>query len=255
MASLSQAGSATGGAGAAHSFYVSSVNSLRTGSASAASQSFYGALPTAARFPPTSFSFAAAAAGAPSSFAAGRLFEEEGSPPRAGSAGSAAAGVPLAAKAAPKHSKIHVGVRSRPLSGQELAYGDEDVWSYDPEQGVMSESVGSGRKDYHFDRVFPPDTRNKQVYEQLGKPIVAAALEGYHSTLFAYGQTGSGKTHTLLGTTDEPGLTLLAMQEVFEQIEKAGPGVDYSIKVSYIEIYQEVREGGAGGGAGGQGGQ
>jgi centromeric protein E len=56
-----------------------------------------------------------------------------------------------------------------------------------------------------------------------------------------YGQTGSGKTHTLTGTAAEPGVIILAVQDVFRSIEAAVAGGDteFLVRVSYLEIYQE----------------
>ena len=47
-----------------------------------------------------------------------------------------------------------------------------------------------------------------------------------------------GKTYTLMGTPDEPGLTILAIHEVFSHIFKT-TGTEFLARVSYIEIYNE----------------
>ena len=43
-----------------------------------------------------------------------------------------------------------------------------------------------------------------QVYDALGKPIVASVLSGYNATVFAYGQSGTGKSHTVHGSAVAP---------------------------------------------------
>lgn len=85
-------------------------------------------------------------------------------------------------------------------------------------------------KPYVFDRVFPPNTTQEQVYHacamqivkgkrlvswmyphththkrlpppsptrSLSLPSLPDVLAGYNGTIFAYGQTSSGKTHTM----------------------------------------------------------
>jgi hypothetical protein len=145
-------------------------------------------------------------------------------------------------KAASKPSNVVVGVRSRPLNSMELAMGDEDAWNYEPGEGVLYEKregpMGALTREHTYDFVYPPVTSTVDVYESMGVPIVSAALEGYNGTLFAYGQTGSGKTYTLMGTAEEPGMTILAIHDIFKRIEEA-TDTEFLVRVSYIELYQE----------------
>lgn len=68
-------------------------------------------------------------------------------------------------------------------------------------------------------------------------------LEGFNGTIFAYGQTSSGKTHTMQG----PDITDLELQgiiprmvrTVFARIESAGEHMEFTVKISMIEIYME----------------
>ena len=168
------------------------------------------------------------------------------------SARSTASEVPLARKqalaaisankAASKPSNVVVGVRSRPLNDLETSMGDEDAWVYEPEHGVLYERregpTGAAVMEHTYDFVFPPATHTSEVYTAMGVPIVNAALEGYNGTLFAYGQTGSGKTYTLMGTAEEPGMTILAVHDVFKRIEES-VDTEFLVRVSYIELYQE----------------
>jgi kinesin family protein 3/17 len=47
-------------------------------------------------------------------------------------------------------------------------------------------------KDYTFDYVFGPNSKQVDIYNLVARPIVEAVLEGYNGTIFAYGQTGTG---------------------------------------------------------------
>ena len=44
----------------------------------------------------------------------------------------------------------------------------------------------------------------------------------------------------MLGTEDQPGLMMLSIEELFQQIEANSGGRDYKLKMSYIEVYNEV---------------
>ncbi|KTF88265.1 hypothetical protein cypCar_00036018, partial [Cyprinus carpio] len=52
-------------------------------------------------------------------------------------------------------------------------------------------------KPYVFDKVFPTNCTQEQVYNTCAKQIVKDVLGGYNGTIFAYGQTSSGKTYTM----------------------------------------------------------
>ncbi|TKY67605.1 Kinesin-related protein 11 [Spatholobus suberectus] len=58
-------------------------------------------------------------------------------------------------------------------------------------------------------------------------------------TVFAYGVTSSGKTHTMHGDQNSPGIIPLAIKDVFGIIQDT-PGREFLLRVSYLEIYNEV---------------
>jgi kinesin family protein 18/19 len=64
-------------------------------------------------------------------------------------------------------------------------------------------------------------------------------MQGYNATVFAYGPTGSGKTHTMLGSSDVPGISVLTINDMFEAIRKDYEN-DYDVKITYVEIYNET---------------
>ena len=65
-------------------------------------------------------------------------------------------------------------------------------------------------------------------------------MQGYNASVFAYGPTGAGKTHTMLGTEDNPGIMINSIEELFRAIEIYTAERDYKLKVSYVEVYNEV---------------
>ena len=98
------------------------------------------------------------------------------------------------------------------------------------------------------------------VYNATAREAVEAALGGVNATVFAYGQTGAGKTYTMSGPQGEAalarssfadrGMTPRAVSHAFarlradaEAARKAKPPrppQDVRLRVSYVEIYNEV---------------
>ena len=110
-----------------------------------------------------------------------------------------------------------------------------------------------------------------------GRPIVDNCLAGYNGCIFAYGQTGSGKTFTMLGAgegdapaggagegggealgaaggaaaaaaaagagagDDSRGLIQRVFEHLFGRIAQAGG--KFLLECSFLEIYNEVRQG------------
>lgn len=68
-------------------------------------------------------------------------------------------------------------------------------------------------------------------------------IDGYNGTVFAYGQTGSGKTFTMMGADIESpelrGVIPRIVEQIFESIIASPSTMEYTVKVSYMEIYME----------------
>ena len=68
-------------------------------------------------------------------------------------------------------------------------------------------------------------------------------LEGFNGTIFAYGQTSSGKTHTMQGPNIEDlemqGIIPRMVRTVFNRIETASENLEFTVKISIVEIYME----------------
>ncbi|KAK1402671.1 kinesin-like protein KIN-7D, mitochondrial [Heracleum sosnowskyi] len=132
---------------------------------------------------------------------------------------------------------ISVTIRFRPLSDREYQIGDELAWYADGDKIVRNEY--NPMTSYAFDKVFGPSTATQDVYEVAGRPVVKNAMEGINGTVFAYGVTSSGKTHTMHGDQNSPGIIPLAIKDVFSIIQDT-PGREFLLRVSYLEIYNEV---------------
>lgn len=132
---------------------------------------------------------------------------------------------------------VTVTVRFRPLSPKEIRQGEEIAWYADGETVVRSEHNPSIA--YAYDRVFGPTTTTRHVYDVAAQHAVNGAMEGINGTIFAYGVTSSGKTHTMHGDQRSPGIIPLAVKDAFSIIQET-PSREFLLRVSYIEIYNEV---------------
>ncbi|XP_072969785.1 kinesin-like protein KIN-7E, chloroplastic isoform X1 [Typha angustifolia] len=132
---------------------------------------------------------------------------------------------------------VTVTVRFRPLSAREINKGDEVAWYADGDNTVRNEY--NQNIAYGFDKVFGPATTTRHVYDIAAQHVVGGAMEGINGTVFAYGVTSSGKTHTMHGEQKSPGIIPLAVKDVFSIIQDT-PGREFLLRVSYLEIYNEV---------------
>ncbi|CAL6348871.1 unnamed protein product [Bathycoccus prasinos] len=139
--------------------------------------------------------------------------------------------------------KISVSVRVRPLNEAEKDLGC--AWRHAEDAIVLDnsrkETTSTSKESvvYRVDNVFDESCSNLDVYNKTTSKIVKSVLDGFNGTVFAYGQTSSGKTHTMHGEIGtEPGIVPLAVQDVFDSIEKC-PEREFRVRVSYLEIYNE----------------
>eukprot|EP01063_Lacrimia_lanifica_P002117 TRINITY_DN11095_c0_g1_i2.p1 TRINITY_DN11095_c0_g1~~TRINITY_DN11095_c0_g1_i2.p1 ORF type:complete len:984 (+),score=371.88 TRINITY_DN11095_c0_g1_i2:418-3369(+) len=123
---------------------------------------------------------------------------------------------------------IQVLVRVRP--------GDQPVWQTDVENARVTDD----EKSHAFDHVFPMTAMNADIWGMVGPRFIDAVTTGLNGTIFMYGQTGSGKTHTMFGKDDEPGLTMMLFEKLFDRIRTLQDGnTEFSVQASYFEIYNE----------------
>ncbi|CAN0061430.1 unnamed protein product [Scytosiphon promiscuus] len=113
-------------------------------------------------------------------------------------------------------------------------------------------------KNFTFDYAAGEDSTQEELFEEVGKPVTEACLEGYNGTIFCYGQTGSGKTFTTFGPgavmenhlnpTDPKSYALRGLvprvleylyANIARQVDKGGGKVSYSCKCSFYEIFNE----------------
>ncbi|KAJ3033037.1 Kinesin-like protein kif9, partial [Rhizophlyctis rosea] len=113
--------------------------------------------------------------------------------------------------------------------------------------------------DFRFDSILH-NASQETVYEECASPIIKSLLEGYNGTapqnaenvktsshtqlqgtIMAYGQTGAGKTFTMTGATENykhRGLIPRTISQIFRDVADR-PQLAFTIRVSYLEIYNE----------------
>ncbi|XP_043256727.1 protein claret segregational-like [Colletes gigas] len=149
---------------------------------------------------------------------------------------------------------IRVFCRIRPRTQSELKKGkgmcfmnfvDEctiEVGKLDESDMINCSGKKRGtRQEFSFDKVFPPNTSQQDVFEELAL-LVQSALEGYNVCVFAYGQTGSGKTYTMEGLPgiDTEGMIPRTVRHIYKEMTQYELlGWEYRIEASFLEIYNE----------------
>src|SRR5882672_6693242 len=87
------------------------------------------------------------------------------------------------------------------------------------------------------------NSRQKDVFDFSIKSTVDDILNGYNGTVFAYGQTGAGKSYTMMGSDIDDdnlkGVIPRIVEQIFESILMSPGNIEYTVRVSYMEIYME----------------
>ncbi|KAL3480861.1 P-loop containing nucleoside triphosphate hydrolase protein [Aspergillus californicus] len=137
---------------------------------------------------------------------------------------------------------IKVVARFRPQNKIELGSGGQPIVDFENDQTCTinsKEAYGA----FTFDRVFPMDSRQGDIFDFSIAPTVDDILNGYNGTVFAYGQTGAGKSYTMMGSDidDEIGKGIIPriIEQIFASILTSPSNIEYTVRVSYMEIYME----------------
>ncbi|XP_007941187.1 kinesin-like protein KIF19 [Orycteropus afer afer] len=155
------------------------------------------------------------------------------------------------ATAEPKDQQLMVALRIRPLNDAEVEegattiahkVGDQMVVLMDPGEDPedTQRAHRSREKTFIFDTVLDQHASQEDVYCATTQRLVEGVISGYNATVFAYGPSGAGKTYTMLGMDAEPGIYLQTLTDLFQAIEETRDNMDYSVSMSYLEIYNEV---------------
>lgn len=138
------------------------------------------------------------------------------------------------------NTSVQVALRIRPLVLSEISRGCKDVVE------VLSDlnqvRINNTDKAFTYNYVFGSSVSQEDVYCGCVKNMIQNLFQGYNCTILAYGQTGSGKTHSM-GTAynGEGDMAVIprAIHDIFCFV-KDNFSYDFTISVSFMELYQEV---------------
>ncbi|OIW28414.1 kinesin-domain-containing protein [Coniochaeta ligniaria NRRL 30616] len=137
---------------------------------------------------------------------------------------------------------IKVVARFRPQNRIEIESGGQPIVSFDGDDTCTVDSR-EAQGSFTFDRVFDMSCKQSDIFDFSIKPTVDDILNGYNGTVFAYGQTGAGKSYTMMGTSidDKEGRGVIPriVEQIFESILSSPLNIEYTVRVSYMEIYME----------------
>lgn len=138
---------------------------------------------------------------------------------------------------------IQVFVRCRPLNPHER----RAVVEVSPEKREVRVNSSYENKNFYFDQVFAPDSKQIDVYKTVVRPLIDQVLLGFNCTVFAYGQTGTGKTYTMEGNKLESGssweedphcgIIPRAISQLFDTLKHQDN--EFTVRVSFLELYNE----------------
>ncbi|XP_051133503.1 kinesin-like protein KIN-12B [Andrographis paniculata] len=116
-------------------------------------------------------------------------------------------------------------------------------------QKITEDSLTISGQTFTFDSIADIHSKQSDIYELIGAPLIENCLAGFNSSVFAYGQTGSGKTYTIWGASnalldeDQQGLAPRVFRRLFDRINKEQKESDrqlvYMCRCSFLEIYNE----------------
>ncbi|XP_061831279.1 kinesin-like protein KIF23 isoform X1 [Nerophis lumbriciformis] len=121
--------------------------------------------------------------------------------------------------------KDPVGVycRIRPLGGENEEcciemISNTTIQLHAPD-GLKANRNGEYKEtQYSFKKVFGINTTQRELFEDVAKPLVEDLIQCKNGLLFTYGVTGSGKTFTMTGSPGEGGLLPRSLDILFNSI-------------------------------------
>ena len=143
-------------------------------------------------------------------------------------------------------TNILVAIRCRPLSKKEKEQNDtKTVHILDSNLIIIIDPYATANKRtkekrYAFDHVFQENSGQEEIFMKTTMDLLEGVLSGFNATVFAYGPTGAGKTFTMMGENEEMGIMLRSFLELFNRIETFSGERNYKVRVSYLEIYNEI---------------
>ncbi|KAI3969418.1 hypothetical protein MKX01_019979 [Papaver californicum] len=146
----------------------------------------------------------------------------------------------------PHDPSVKIITRIRPVSWRE-----RDLPTV---RKVSPTSISVEDRMFNFDSVVDSTSKQEDIFQLVGVPVVKDSLAGYNTTVLSYGQTGSGKTYTMWGPpsamveghspSSNQGIVPRIFQMLFSEIQREQENsgkkqVNYQCRCSFLEIYNE----------------
>ncbi|KAI0786506.1 kinesin-domain-containing protein [Abortiporus biennis] len=156
---------------------------------------------------------------------------------------------------------IKVVVRCRPLNSREIARGAKCLVRMQgnqtildpPEAGSAGAQAASGRAterkamNFTFDKSYwsagprdePGYCSQQTLYDDLGKELLDHGFAGFNACILA---CENKHIYSMMGYGADKGIIPLTCSELFVRVEEkkaADPNINFTVEVSYIEIYNE----------------
>ena len=145
-----------------------------------------------------------------------------------------------------KGERVLCYVRIRPFSKDEMERDKTSpIEAIDPNNNSMTVKKEFEKKNFNYDKIFPENSNQSEIFQIAGKSVIDSVLEGYNGTIFAYGQTGSGKTYTMVGEFDNEenkGIIPRSFDYIFQKISDLKNNDEnsiFTISIAFIQIYIE----------------
>eukprot|EP00792_Barthelona_sp_PAP020_P005286 TRINITY_DN2583_c0_g1_i1.p1 TRINITY_DN2583_c0_g1~~TRINITY_DN2583_c0_g1_i1.p1 ORF type:complete len:969 (+),score=294.92 TRINITY_DN2583_c0_g1_i1:1762-4668(+) len=139
-------------------------------------------------------------------------------------------------------SRIKVYCRLRPLQEKERLHNNFIIEN-DEKTVSISEKNKAQTQCFQFDHIFQEKANQSEIFDEMVLPIVDQILNGIHCSILAYGKTSSGKTHSVFGpqssNADDLGIVPRIMHSLFQHISQSPEDDEFTIKMSFLEIYME----------------
>ncbi|CAH2350971.1 putative kinesin-like protein 3 [[Candida] railenensis] len=137
-----------------------------------------------------------------------------------------------------QNTNIKVIARFRPPNEEELKHGNQITEFYNDNKSV-SIHTKEFSNNFTFDKVFDPSSSQLDIYNYSIKETIDDFFKGYNGTILAYGQSGSGKSFTMTGGVHLDGIIPRLITDIFNSISNGSDEIEYTVGVSYMEIYME----------------
>uniref|UniRef100_A0A7S3D2I0 Kinesin motor domain-containing protein n=2 Tax=Palpitomonas bilix TaxID=652834 RepID=A0A7S3D2I0_9EUKA len=136
---------------------------------------------------------------------------------------------------------VRVVVRPRPNSDSSDSIEHQFNSVTDCVDGMAMSEVGDVSKSLKFERVYPVNAVQEDVFFECVFPLVQRLFVGEDGAVVVMGQPSSGRMYSLLGTSTQPGVIPLSINAVLAMAnELQRDGEEYAVRCALASVQDEV---------------